>query len=145
MEILLQLGANKTAFIQFFVFAISITILTVFVFGPYFKANDQRLQNTEGAEDIAKNTVEESKKLNLIYQTKARTINEQIKSIFDAEKNSALKTSEELIKSAKEESEASLNKARNDIENNKNQAKQQVTALSEEIADQLFKKFEGGL
>ena len=145
MEILLQLGANKTAFVQFFIFAISITILTIFVFGPYFNANDQRLQNTEGAEDITKNTIEKSKKLNLVYQTKARAINDQIKAVFDTEKLQAMKTSEDLIKSAKAESESMLNKARTEIDNNKKQAKQQVVTLSHEISEQLFKKFEGGL
>ena len=44
MEILLQLGANKTAFIQFVLFVLSIGFLTIYVYGPYFKAYDERLK-----------------------------------------------------------------------------------------------------
>lgn len=145
MEILLQLGANKTAFIQFFVFAISIAVLTIFVYGPFYKAYDQRLENTKGADSVAKSTVEEAKKLGLIYQNKAREINDKVKNIFDLQRTEGLKISEDLLKTAKKDSEMQLSIARTEIENNKNTAQKQISSLTAEIAEQLTKKMEEGL
>lgn len=145
MQILQQLGANQTAIIQFFIFAISIAFLTKFVFGPYFKAYDQRLVKTKGAENVAKDTIEETKSLNLIFQSKAREVNDKIKAIYDVEKTSAQKTTEDLIKSAKTESETIVKKSRSEIANQLAQSKNQVGDLSQEIAQQVTQKFEGGL
>ena len=83
MAILLQLGANQTAFIQFIIFIISISFLTIFVYGPYFKALDQRQQQTKGAEQVDTEAQEEAKNLESIFKAKAREINEKIKNIFD--------------------------------------------------------------
>ena len=68
MEILLQLGANETAYIQFFLFIISISFLTIYVYGPYFKANDERLKRTKGADTVAKEASDEAKSLALIFK-----------------------------------------------------------------------------
>jgi F0F1-type ATP synthase membrane subunit b/b' len=145
MEILQQLGANSTAIIQFFIFALSIAFLTVFVFNPYFKAYDQRLLKTKGAENVAKDTIEETKNLNLIFQSKAREVNDKIKSIYDVEKNAAQKTTEDLIKAAKADSELIVKNSRTEISSQVAQSKSQVESLSKEIAQQLTQKFESGL
>ncbi len=145
VEILQQLGANQSALIQFFIFAISIAFLTVFVFNPFFKAYDMRLQKTKGIEDVAKDTVEETKNLNLIFQSKARESNDKIRSIYDTEKNVANKAAEEIIKMAKAEADKLVSSSRAEIINQVAQSKSQVASLSQEIAAQLTQKFEGGL
>ena len=145
MEILQQLGANQSAFIQFFIFAISIAFLTVFVFNPFFKAYDIRLQKTKGVESVAKDTIEETKNLNLIFQSKARESNDKIRSIYDTEKNVAQKTSEEIIKTAKADADKLVSSSRNEIASQVAQSKSQVASLSQEIATQLTQKFEGGV
>lgn len=145
MEILQQLGANESAFIQFFIFAISIAFLTLFVFNPFFKAYDTRLEKTKGVESVAKDTIEETKNLNLIFQTKARESNDKIKNIYDSEKSLAQKTSEEIIKSAKAEADKILGQSRQEIANQVASTKNQVASLSQEIATQLTQKFESGV
>ena len=145
MEILQQLGANQSAIIQFFIFAISIAFLTVFVFNPFFKAYDVRLQKTKGVESVAKDTIEETKNLNLIFQSKARESNDKIRSIYDAEKNVAQKTAEDIIKTAKADADKLVASSRNEITSQVAQSKSQVASLSQEIAAQLTQKFEGGV
>ena len=145
MEILQQLGANQSAFIQFFIFAISIAFLTVFVFNPYFNAYDIRLQKTRGVESVAKDTIEETKNLNLIFQSKARESNDKIRSIYDVEKGLAQKTSDEIIKLAKADADKIISNSRAEISQQISQSKSQVVTLSQEIATQLTQKFESGL
>lgn len=145
MEILQQLGANQSALIQFFIFAISIAFLTIFVFNPYFKAYDIRLQKTKGVESVAKDTIEETKNLNLIFQSKARESNDKIRSIYDTEKGQAQKTSDEIIKLAKADADKIISNSRAEISQQVSQSKSQVVSLSQEIATQLTQKFESGL
>ena len=145
MEILLQLGANKTAFIQFFIFVISISFLTIYVYGPYFKAYDERLKRTKGAEAVAKETADEAKNLAIIYQSKARENNEKIKTIFDLKKNEAQKVAAEVIGAAKIAAEKNTQQARGEIESQKAKAQSDAQSLVVEISQQLKQKFEGGL
>lgn len=145
MEILLQLGANSTAFIQFVLFAISISFLTVVVFNPYFKANDERQKRTKGADAVAKEAGEEAKNTALIFQAKAREINEAIKKIFDTKRAEAGTQSAEILNLAKTAAEKSAQEAMALIEKQKTEAKKQITNISSEISEQLKNKFEGGL
>lgn len=145
MEILLQLGANKTAFIQFVLFVLSIGFLTIYVYGPYFKAYDERLKRTKGADTVAKEAADEAKSLALIFQTKARETNDTIKNIFDLKKTEAGKLSTEILSEAKTTAEKNTAVARADIENQKTKAQADVQTLAAEISAQLKQKFEGGL
>ncbi len=145
MEILLQLGANETAYIQFFLFIISISFLTIYVYGPYFKANDERLKRTKGADTVAKEAADEAKSLALIFQSKARENNDKIKAIFDIKKSEAAKKSGDVLAEAKVIAEKNTSVARADIEVQKNNAQSDVQTLVAEISMQLKQKFEGGL
>ena len=145
MEILLQLGANETAFIQFFLFVISIGFLTIYVYNPFFRAYDERQKRTKGADTVAKETADEAKNLNLIFQSKARETNEKIKNIFETEKTRALIISAEILTEAKTVAEKNTETARAEIETQKKSAQAQVQILSSEISAQLKQKFEGGL
>lgn len=143
MEILLQLGANKTAFIQFFIFIISISFLTVFVYGPYFKAYDQRLKQTKGADQVANETQEEAKKIESIFQVRAREINEKIKNVFDSSRSQAAGTAAVIINEAKSQATQSTETARKQIEAEKTKAEKEVLNISEAVAAEISKKITG--
>jgi F-type H+-transporting ATPase subunit b len=145
MEILLQLGANETAYIQFVLFLVSIGFLTIYVYAPYFKAYDERLNRTKGADTVAKEAADEAKSLALIFQTKARETNDKIKNIFDLKRVEAGRLSAEILSEAKSTAEKNTLAARADIENQKQKAQSEVLALATEISAQLKQKFEGGL
>lgn len=145
MQILQQLGANSTAFVQLLIFIVTISILTIYVFSPYYKAYDQRLQNTKGAENVAKEAVEEAKNLSLVFQTKAREQNDKIKSIFDQEKKGAEQIIGEILKKSKDTSDVLLNQSRQEIADQVKKSKDQVQSLSQEIAKSITDKLQGGL
>lgn len=145
MEILLQLGANKTAFIQFAVFIISVFILTKFIYAPFFVAYDERLKRTKGAEAVAKDSEEEAKNIAAVYQLKARQINDKIKAIFDVQKSTGLKQAGELLAQSKSETDRVISAARTDLEKQKADAQSKINELSAEISTQLKQKFESGL
>lgn len=145
MEILLQLGANQTAFIQFIIFIVSISFLTIFVYTPYFKAYDQRLKQTKGADQVALETHEEAKKIELIYQARAKEINEKIKNIFDSSRVSATDTAATIINGAKASASDSAEKARKEINAQKTKAEKDVQSISQEVAQEISKKLTGAV
>lgn len=145
MQILLQLGANYTAYIQIVIFIVAITFLTTVVYGPYFKAADKRFQKTKGADAVAKDAAAEAKNLQLVYQTKAREVNNKIRDIYDAEKNKALKQSAEIISQSKIQADAAAARARKNIEDQMVAANSEIAKISNEIAQSLTTKFEQGL
>jgi len=143
MEILLQLGANETAFIQFALFIVSISFLTIFVYGPFFKAYDQRLKLTKGADQVAYETQDEVKKLESIYKSKAREINEKIKNIFDASKKEASESAQTIINGAKAQSTQAVDQARVAIEKQKKAAQADSAQMVQEISTQIVQKLTG--
>jgi F-type H+-transporting ATPase subunit b len=145
LKILLQLGANQTAFIQFIVFIVAISFLTVVIYGPFFKAYDQRLQQTKGADQVAYETQDEAKKLDLIYKSKAREINEKIKNIFEESRKIGTEKANETLTAAKSEVQAQTEKARTLVEAQKSSAQKDVASISAEVANEISKKLSGAV
>ncbi|MBC7464905.1 MAG: ATP synthase F0 subunit B [Bdellovibrio sp.] len=143
MEILLQLGANETAFIQFVLFIIAITFLTTVIFGPYFKAYDQRHKLTKGAEQVANDAQDEAKKLVQIYQLKAREINDKIKTIFEGSRQEAIVSTSVLIDTAKTQVAKTTETALSQIQTQKQNAGQQVKTISLDVSEAITKKLMG--
>ena len=144
-QILLQLGANQTVYIQIVIFVLAITFLTAVVFNPFFKAADQRHKRTKGADAVAKDAAIEAKNLASVYQTKAREINNKIRDIFDGKKSEALKKSAEILSQSKSKAELLTNDSRKNIEQQLKAADAEIDKISIDIAGTLKEKFEKGL
>lgn len=145
VQILTQLHANETAAFQFVIFIIAISFLTVVVYNPYFKAADKRFQKTKGADAVAKDAAAEAKNLQLVYQTKAREVNNKIRDIYDTEKNKALKKSADILAQAKIQADEAATKARKNIDDQLKAADAEIAKISQDIAQTLTNKFEQGL
>lgn len=145
LQILLQLGANETVFIQFGLFVVTISFLTVVVYGPYFKAYDQRMNQTKGADQVADETQNEAKKLEVIYQSKAREINEKIKSIYEDIRKAALDQVSTVVNAGKSEVSATADQARAQIQAQKNNAEKDLVQVSQEVATEISKKLTGAV
>ena len=143
LKILLALHANQTAFIQFFIFIVSISFLTIFVYGPFFKAYDKRVEATKGADQVAYETQDEAKKLELVYQSKAREINEKIKTIFDQSRKSGTDKASEIIGAAKNAVNQLTEGARKTIETQKQSAQKDVATISSEVSAEITRKLTG--
>ena len=144
-QILVQLHANYTVYFQLVIFIVAISFLTVVVYNPYFKAADKRFQKTKGADAVAKDAAAEAKNLQLVYQTKAREVNNKIRDIYDAEKNKALKKSADILAQAKIQADEAATKARKNIDDQMKAADAEITKISQDIAQTLTTKFEQGL
>lgn len=145
VQILVQLHANSTAYFQFIIFVAAISFLTMYVYNPYFKAADKRFQKTKGADAVAKDAAAEAKNLQLVYQTKARAVNNKIREIYDAEKSKALKKAAEILSQAKAQADEAATKARNNIDDQMKTADAEIAQISKDIAQTLTAKFEKGL
>lgn len=143
MEILLQLGANETAFIQFLLFVISISFLTMAIYDPFFKAYDIRHKRTKGADQVAQETQDEAKKLSQIYQARAREINEKINLVFTASKTDALKSVGIIMDNAKAAIAITTGAATKNIEAQKQSAGQQVKSIANEVSGEIVRKLMG--
>lgn len=143
MEILLQLGANETVFIQFALFVVTITVLTVFVYNPFFKAYDQRLKLTKGADQVANETQDEAKNLEQIYKAKAREINDKLNGIFEHSKKQGFEQSTKNLDDAKASASKIIENARNEINTLKINAEKMSGLISEEVASEIAKKITG--
>ena len=143
MEILSQLGANQTAFIQFLIFIIAISFLTTIVYKPYFKAYDQRHKLTKGAEEVANETQDEAKKLSQVYTSRAREINEKISAIFNQSKTESQKSAGIVLESAKASVATTTEAARNDILSQKQNAEHQIKTVIQDVSDSIVQKMIG--
>jgi F0F1-type ATP synthase membrane subunit b/b' len=145
LNILLQLGANETVFIQFVIFIVAISFLTVFVYGPFFKAYDQRLQQTKGADQVAYETQDEAKKIEQIYKSKAREINDKIKTIFEENRKVGSDKAANILSAAKINAQTQTEAARELVENQKTSAQKDISIISSEVANEISKKLSGAL
>ncbi len=145
LQILLQLGANETVFIQFSLFVVTILFLTVVVYGPFFKAYDQRMNQTKGADQVADETQNEAKKLEVIYQSKAREINEKIKSIYENIRKGAVDQVSQVVSAGKTEVTDKADQARGQIQTQKNNAEKDLALVSQEVAAEISKKLTGAV
>ena len=143
MEILSQLGANGSAFIQFIIFIVAISFLTVVVYNPFFKAYDQRHKLTKGADQVAFETQDEAKKLSQIYAARAREINEKINNVFNASKTDTLKSTAIILENAKTSVEQTTAIARKDIQSKKSSAELQIKSISQEVSESIVQKMSG--
>lgn len=143
MEILSQLGANQTAFIQFIIFIVAISFLTTIVYKPYFKAYDQRHKLTKGADEVANETQDEAKKLSQVYTSRAREINEKINLIFSLSRNESLKSANIVLEAAKASVATTTESARKDIQTQKQNAEQQIKIVVQEVSDSIVQKMMG--
>lgn len=145
LQILLQLGANETVFIQFVLFVATISFLTVVVYGPYFKAYDQRMNQTKGADQVADEAQSEAKKIEVIYQTKAREINEKIKAIYEDIRKGALEQVSQIVNAGKTEVTKSADQARAQIQAQKTNAEKDLVQVSQDVATEISKKLTGAV
>ncbi|MCB0392370.1 MAG: ATP synthase F0 subunit B, partial [Bdellovibrionales bacterium] len=111
---------------------------------PYNKAYEERVRKTEGNQNLAEQAIEETKTLELEYEQKARSINKEFKSIYDASKTAALHEYDRLVSEARESAkktiEANRKKISNELEKAKNDLAKEIPTVSQTIVSKLIGK-----
>ena len=144
MAILQSIGLNQTLFIQFAIFLVTYLFVSRVLFKPYNKAYEERVRKTEGNQNLAEQAIEETKTLELEYEQKARSINKEFKSIYDASKTAALHEYDRLVSEARESAkktiEANRKKISNELEKAKNDLAKEIPTVSQTIVSKLIGK-----
>lgn len=144
-QILTQLGVKSELFYyQLAVFAISFFILFYGVFIPFAKAHNERVNRTKGSEADADDFLKKKAELYVEFETKARDVNEQIKTIYDEYRSEANKEYEKIVSDAKGRSAAIIGEAKLKIQEEikiiQGQIKEQAPALAKQINNKILKK-----
>ena len=142
MEILYQLGLDKTFWIQLVCFLVSGFFLSVFMFRPYLRIIEARRKSTVGATDHAAHLVAATDALVMDYEGKVRSQNEKLTDTFAEFKKRGAAEEERLLAEARARAQALM------TENNARIAKEigaaqkdletQVPALANAIAAKVL-------
>ncbi len=112
MDMLVQLGVNKTYFIQLAIFIFSLFILSQHVFKDFAELLEKREKQTKGSEDIALEEQQKSADLHRNYEEKARAVSGGIKTIFDSYREEANAEFEKIVSKARGESSKLVEESR---------------------------------
>ena len=142
MEILYQLGLDKTFWIQLVCFLVSGFFLSVFMFRPYLRIIDARRKSTVGATDQAAHLVAQTDALILDYEGKVRRQNEKLTETFAEFKKLGAAEEERLLAEARARAQAMMaeNHARiaKEIAQVQKDLETQVPALANAIATKVL-------
>jgi F0F1-type ATP synthase membrane subunit b/b' len=142
MSILTQLGVNQTFWIQLAYFFIAYFFVSQFLVKPY-KANlEYRKKNTGGSLDQATNINNETEKLVLQYQDKAKAQNETAQSIFEKLKTEGQLEEDKLISASRKQGGEIVDHTKKKIVTElvaaRDSLKTQVPQISELIAGRVL-------
>lgn len=104
MAIIEKLGIDSSAWIQFFIFGLTVFILSKFVFSHFIKAFDERVLKTKDVSQLQTEYKQKTLELHNEYTLKAREISGDIHDIFEKEKAQAMLEYDKIIGKAKGES-----------------------------------------
>lgn len=140
MAILHQLELNQSFFIQLIVFTIAYLALSRFIFTPYAKALEQREQRTKGGEDLAVELHKKADELRAQYESKARQVNGNVKTIFDEYRLEATKECEQIVSRARAESQKLIEAARQRVSLEIGEAQAKIKAEAPVIAQEMTRR-----
>lgn len=145
MDILKSLGVDfATLGIQLVCFLISYLSLHFLILKPYSAALKERENRTVGNEETAVRLIDEASDLHSEYETKARSINSEIKAYFDQSRKEALKDYEGLVVTARAQADQALAQSRahiaSEIQSARRVLSAEVPTVSAAIASKLAGK-----
>lgn len=144
MEMLNALGLNHTAFLQFAIFSVTFFVLTFGLFSPFAKALEERQERTKGAAAASDELVQETHELRQQFEAKARSINGEIKAIYDENRTQGQKEGDKILATAREQANAIVEKARASVAAQVTEAqrklKDDVPVVANAIAAKLLSK-----
>lgn len=115
MGLLSALGINSLAIVQFGIFVLIFVFLTVYVFGPYLKAAEERQNRTKGGEELAEEFQGKTIDLQARYEQQARDINGRIQDVFQKNRAEALVEYDRVVGQARKEAGELVEKNRQAI------------------------------
>ena len=115
MHFLHALGINQYAIVQFFVFVLMFTFLTIFVFGPYFRAASAREKRTASVDTVASDVHHRTQDLQAEYQNKARSLRDEVQAIFQKNRGEATTEYDRIVNQARQEAGTLIERNRKEV------------------------------
>lgn len=143
MSLLLSLGVNETLAIQLGIFLTVFVVLKYVLFGPYFKAFNQRAEATVGQADLAERYIAETKALEEEFASKAQVANERFRGIYDEARSQAMKEYDTLVSGARNQAKTLIDDTRTKVAREMETAKGQLAKEIPEVAKIISQKLIG--
>jgi len=143
MSLLTSLGVNPTLVIQLGIFLFVFFILKYLLFGPYFRAFNQRNESTVGQTELAERYLQETKALEDEYAMKAQVANERYRTIYDQTRAEATKEYDRLVGEARAQAKTQVEGARQKIQKEVDGAQAQLTKEIPEVVKIINQKLLG--
>jgi F0F1-type ATP synthase membrane subunit b/b' len=140
MAILHQLGINYTTFYCLVIFLITFFVLKSLVFEPYYSALAEREARTKGGEISAKEIQQKTLEIKALYESEARDLNSEVKSIFDESRLLATKEYSRVVGEARLNAEHYIEKAKAKVKEEINKASDQMKLEIPSVAQAITKK-----
>lgn len=140
MAVIAQLGINWTVGVQFLLFVLTLFILTQVAFRPYFEAFLQREKQTKGGESLAQELLQQAQDLRGQYESKARLVNSEIKTIFDGHRSEANKEYEAIVSKARSEAARLVEETRSKISSQMTDATKKIHEEAPVVAQAITGK-----
>jgi F0F1-type ATP synthase membrane subunit b/b' len=137
LDILIALGVNKTVFAQFVIFIVAFIFLKYFIFSPYLAAYEERRRRTVGVVGAGKELQQEIETLEAQFAKEARSLNDQIKVVFDEKRSKAQKESAVLISEAQKVAHEKLAHGKKETQDAYLGAKGQLKTLVPELGQTI--------
>lgn len=143
-NIIAALGIDSTLWMQLGTFAFVYLFLKQLVFNPYFRAFEERQDQTQGNQEKAEEIFAQTRELSAVYQRKARSLNADIKAVYDKAKLEATREQDKIVSEAREKAKKVIESAREKIQEQMNHAREglirETPELSRVISDNLLPK-----
>lgn len=143
MGLISALGLDATIGYQFVIFLVTYLFLYFLVFKPYYRAFLKRTELTTGNQDVAEQLTAEAEQLKAQYETKARAINQQFKSIYDQSRLEAVREQERLIQESRKKAQELLENARGQIKAQVEMARAELQSKTPEVTNAIMSKVLG--
>jgi F0F1-type ATP synthase membrane subunit b/b' len=144
MNILEQLGLNQTYFFQLAIFVGTLILLGQFVFKDFAHLLEMRNQQTKGSEDVAVEVQQKTAQLASQYESRARQVNNEIKTIFDSYREDAGREYEKMVSKARTDSQKLIEETRQrvsvEIEQATKRLLEEVPVVAQAMTNKLLSK-----
>ena len=138
-----QLGIDSSFFIQFGLFIFAITFLSLYVFGPYTKAVEERVSQTRGSQDLATEFEKQTVELHSEFEEKAREVHSKIQEVYKQMRTEANQEYEKTVQAARLESEKQVDQVRAQVKQSVAVARESLKKDTPQIVMALTQKLLG--
>lgn len=141
IDILTSLGIDGTVFYQFAIFFVAFFSMNIIVFKPYLAAYKKRLDRTVLGQEATSDLLAEVEKKEKEFQDEARSLNHEIKDIFDEANGRAKKEVEKILIDARKQADQKVEEERKNLNEAVIEARKELETHVPSISKSISERF----